>query len=194
MRHQVAVRKLGRTSSHRRAMLRNMVTSLLRHERIRTTTPKAKVARRYAERMITFGKRGTLHARRQAARFINDETVLKKLFDEIAPSFAERNGGYTRIVRTGVRRGDASDMAILELVTQSSERKDKGNRKTRERLAKFEVAGKDGKGKAKAKTKKGDADEAAAAVATAEADEASEAAVDTEADAEPTESEEEDKA
>lgn len=187
MRHQVAVRKLGRTASHRRAMLRNMVTSLLRHERIRTTTPKAKVARRYAERMITFGKRGTLHARRQAARFINDETVLKKLFDEIAPSFAERNGGYTRIVRTGVRRGDASDMAILELVTQSSERQDKSNRKTRERLAKFKVDGKGG-GKSKGK-KKGDADEAA--VATAVADEP---VVEVDAETEGADSEEEDKA
>jgi len=177
MRHQVAVRKLGRTASHRRAMLRNMVTSLLRHERIRTTTPKAKVARRFAERMITFGKRGTLHARRQAARFINDETVLKKLFDEIAPSFAERNGGYTRIVRTGTRRGDASDMAILELVSQSAERQDKTNRKSRERLAKFETADKT-KGKGKSKAPKADAEEAA--VATAEADDASDDAAQAE--------------
>jgi large subunit ribosomal protein L17 len=140
MRHQVAVRKLGRTSAHRRAMLRNMVTSLFQHERIRTTTPKAKVARRYAERMITFGKRGDLHARRQAARFINDETVLKKLFDEIAPKMVERQGGYTRIVRAGYRKGDAADVAILELVTHSPERAEKGNRKTAERLAKFEVS------------------------------------------------------
>ena len=103
MRHQVAVRKLGKTTSHRRAMLRNMVTSLLRHERIRTTTPKAKVARRYVDRMITLGKRGDLHARRTAARFINDETILKKLFEEIAPKFTERNGGYTRIMRAGIR-------------------------------------------------------------------------------------------
>ena len=119
-------------------MLRNMVTSLMRHERIRTTTPKAKVARRHAERMITLGKKGDLHARRTAAKFINDETVLKKLFDEIAPKFAERNGGYTRIVRTGVRKGDAADMAILELVDFSPERPKKvGNRKSRERLAEF---------------------------------------------------------
>ncbi len=180
MRHQVAVRKLGRTASHRRAMLRNMVTSLLRHERIRTTTPKAKVARRYAERMITFGKRGTLHARRQAARFINDETVLKKLFDEIAPSFKERAGGYTRIVRTGVRRGDAADVAILELVTQSTERQDKGNRKSRERLAKFELEGEKKKSKGKKKAaKKGDTAGDDAAVATAEAEaEAAEAEAD----------------
>lgn len=142
MKHQVAVRKLGRTAAHRRAMLRNMVTSLLRHERIRTTTPKAKVARRYAERMITLGKRGDLHARRTAARFINDETVLKKLFDEVAPKFAERQGGYTRILRLGVRKGDAADMAILELVDFSPERTKKvGNRKSRERLAAFELGG-----------------------------------------------------
>ena len=140
MRHQVAVRKLGRTASHRRAMLRNMVTSLMQHERIRTTTPKAKVARRYAERMITLGKKGDLHARRTAAKFINDETVLKKLFDEIAPKFVERKGGYTRIMRDGIRKGDAADMAILELVDYSPERPKKvGNRKSRERLAEFKL-------------------------------------------------------
>jgi large subunit ribosomal protein L17 len=121
-------------------MLRNMVTSLMRHERIRTTTPKAKVARRYAERMITLGKKGDLHARRTAAKFINDETVLKKLFEEIAPKFVERNGGYTRIMRDGIRKGDAADMAILELVTFSPDRAKKvGNRKSRERLAEFKV-------------------------------------------------------
>src|SRR2546426_11966903 len=108
MRHRVSVRKLGKTPSHRRAMLRNMVTSRFRHERISTTAPKAKEAKRWAERMITFGKRGDLHARRQAARFINDETVLKKLFEEIAPAFESRPGGYTRILRTGVRKGDVA--------------------------------------------------------------------------------------
>lgn len=155
MRHQIGISKLSRTPAHRRAMLRNMVTSLFRHERIRTTAPKAKLARRYAERMITFGKRGDLHARRQVARFINDETVLKKLFDEIAPSVAERNGGYTRILRTGVRAGDRADMAILELVTKSPGRNKKvTNRKTAERLAEFKVEAKaDTKGTVKAKAK-----------------------------------------
>lgn len=154
MRHQVSVRKLGRTASHRRAMLRNMVTSLMRHERIRTTTPKAKVARRYADRMITLGKRGNLHARRVAARFINDETVLKKLFDEIAPKFVERNGGYTRIMHDGVRKGDAADMAILELVTFSPERPKKiGNRKSRERLAEYKLDDKGAKAAAAADAK-----------------------------------------
>src|SRR5215510_783910 len=115
MRHQHGVAKLGKTPAHRRAMLRNMVTSLFQHESIKTTAPKAREARRWAERMI---KRGDLHARRQAATFVNDETVLKKLFDEIAPSFKDRNGGYTRMMRTGVRKGDVAELAILELVTK----------------------------------------------------------------------------
>ena len=153
MRHRVSISKLGKRPAHRRAMLRNMVTSLLRHERIRTTAPKAKEARRHAEHMITLGKRGDLHARRLAARFVNDETVLKKLFDEIAGRFKERQGGYTRILRTGVRKGDASDMAILELVTQSPERVKPKNRKTRERLAEFRVG--DERGGAKAGRKGG---------------------------------------
>jgi large subunit ribosomal protein L17 len=163
MRHRVAISKLGKRPAHRRAMLRNMVTSLLRHERIRTTAPKAKEARRHAEHMITLGKRGDLHARRLAARFINDETVLKKLFDEIAGRFQERRGGYTRILRTGPRLGDRSDMAILELVTQSPARQKPKNRKTRERLAEFK-AGEEGgkpkrKGGRKSKPAEGGADE-----------------------------------
>jgi large subunit ribosomal protein L17 len=157
MRHQVGVRKLGKTPSHRRAMLRNMVTSLFRHERITTTAPKAKEAKRWAERMITLGKRGDLHARRQAATFVNDETVLKKLFDEIAPSFKDRAGGYTRVMRTGVRKGDVAEMAILELVTNSPPRTQPENRKARERLVEFKVGviseKKPAKPKAKAKSK-----------------------------------------
>ena len=152
MRHQKGVAKLGKSQAHRRAMLRNMVTSLLRHERIRTTAPKAKVARRYAEHMITLGKKGGLHARRQAAAFINDETVLKKLFDELAPKFGERTGGYTRLMRMGPRKGDGADMAILELVTQSQPRaKKKSNRKTAARLLPFQTAAeaKSGKGRRK---------------------------------------------
>jgi len=154
MRHQVGVRKLGKTPSHRRAMLRNMVTSLFLHERITTTAPKAKEAKRWAERMITLGKRGDLHARRQAATFVMDETVLKKLFDEIAPGFKERKGGYTRVMRTGVRKGDVAEMAILELVTKSPARKQPENRKARERLVEFKPGAttekKPRKGKAKA--------------------------------------------
>ncbi|MCL7487940.1 MAG: 50S ribosomal protein L17 [Desulfobulbaceae bacterium] len=116
MRHRKAGRKLGRTAAHRKAMLRNMVTSLFEHERIVTTVPKAKEARRVADKMITLAKRGDLHARRQAHSYIQSKDVVAKLFDEIQGQFADRQGGYTRIIRTGVRQGDAAPMAILELV------------------------------------------------------------------------------
>jgi large subunit ribosomal protein L17 len=102
-------------------MLRNMVTSLLEHERIVTTVPKAKEARRLAEQMITLGKRGDLHARRQALAYIRSKSVVAKLFDELSSQYAERQGGYTRIVRTGSRTGDAAPMAILELVEYRDE-------------------------------------------------------------------------
>jgi large subunit ribosomal protein L17 len=167
MRHQNSISKLGKTPAHRRAMLRNMVTSLFRHERIQTTQAKAKVAQSYAERMITFGKKGDLHARRMAARFINDETVLKKLFTEIAPSFAERNGGYTRVLRTGPRSGDKAEMAILELVTKTPARPKKvANRKTAARLAPFSGGGK----LPRRKPKPAAAPEADTATAVAEAE------------------------
>lgn len=116
MRHKYSGRRLGRTSSHRMAMFRNMVTSLLQHERIVTTTEKAKEARPIAEKMITLGKRGDLHARRQALSFIRSKDVVEKLFTEIKDKFDDRKGGYTRIIKTGVRKGDAAEMAILELV------------------------------------------------------------------------------
>ena len=116
MRHRKAGRKLGRTSAHRSAMLRNMVTSLFEHERIVTTVPKAKEARRVADKMITLAKRGDLHARRQAFSYIRSKDVVAKLFNEIPAQFTDRQGGYTRIIRTGTRLGDAAPMAILELV------------------------------------------------------------------------------
>jgi large subunit ribosomal protein L17 len=116
MRHRKSGRKLGRTSSHREAMFRNMVTSLFEHERIVTTTPKAKEARRIADKMITLAKRGDLHAKRQAMSYIRSKDVVAKLFDVIQLQFVDRNGGYTRIIQTGVRQGDAAAMAILELV------------------------------------------------------------------------------
>lgn len=116
MRHRKAGRSLGRTSSHRAAMLRNMVTSLLEMERIVTTVPKAKEARRVAEQMITLGKRGDLHARRQAMSYIRSKDIVAKLFDQLSTQYADRQGGYTRIIRTGSRSGDAAPMAILELV------------------------------------------------------------------------------
>lgn len=110
------LRKLGRPTDHRKAMLRNQVTSLLREGRIETTVTRAKETKRMADKMITLGKRGDLHARRQALAYIYDEDVVKKLFDEIAPKYAERNGGYTRVLRLGPRRGDGAEMAIIELV------------------------------------------------------------------------------
>ena len=116
MRHRKKGRGLSRSPSHRRALLRNMATSLFRHERIRTTTARAKELRPYAERLVTLARRGDLHARRLAARRIADREVLGKLFDEIGPRYAERPGGYTRILKLGPRKGDAADMALIELV------------------------------------------------------------------------------
>jgi len=108
--------KLGLRTDHRNAMFRNMVTSLLRHERIETTEPRAKAIRSLAEKMITLGKKGDLHARRQAVSFILDQEVVKKLFADLAPKYAERPGGYTRIIKIGPRRGDAAQMVLIELV------------------------------------------------------------------------------
>lgn len=116
MRHKIAGKRLGRTTSHRMAMFRNMVTSLFEHERIVTTVEKAKGLRPIAEKMITLGKRGDLHARRQALSFIRSKDVVDKLFSEIKDKFADRQGGYTRILKTGIRKGDAASMAIIELV------------------------------------------------------------------------------
>ena len=116
MRHRKAGRRLGRTSSHLDAMLRNMVTSLLDQERIVTTVPKAKEARRLAEQMITLGKRGDMHARRQAMAYIRSKDIVAKLFDQLSNQYADRQGGYTRIIKTGTRLGDAAPMAIIELV------------------------------------------------------------------------------
>lgn len=116
MRHGKSKRKLGRTSAHRDAMFRNMVTSLFEHERIVTTREKAKELRPIAEKMITLAKRGDLHARRQALSYIRSKDVVEKLFTDIQEQFADRKGGYTRILQTGTRAGDAAHMAIIELV------------------------------------------------------------------------------
>jgi len=116
MRHRKAHRKLGRTASHRKALLANLAMALLQHKQIRTTTIKAKEVRREVERLITFAKRGTLADRRQVLRRIHDRRVVKNLFDEIAPTYQDRNGGYTRIIKLGQRRGDGAELAILELV------------------------------------------------------------------------------
>ncbi|TET25263.1 MAG: 50S ribosomal protein L17 [Dehalococcoidia bacterium] len=116
MRHKVAGRKLGRTGSHRRALYRNLVTDLLNYEKITTTQAKAKEVRSLAEKMITLGKEGGLHSRRQALSFILDKKVADKLFAELAPKYAERPGGYTRITKIGPRLGDGAAMVQLELV------------------------------------------------------------------------------
>ncbi len=116
MRHGCAGRQFGRDTSHRKALLRMLVTSLLKNEKIETTVAKAKEIRPLAEKMITLAKRGDLHARRQALSFINDEIVVRGLFTQIAPRFTARSGGYTRIVLTRTRFGDAAPMAVIELV------------------------------------------------------------------------------
>ena len=123
MRHRHGYRKLGRTSSHRKALLRHLVTSLFasEHGRIRTTLPKAKEARKVAERLITCAKRDDLHSRRLVLRTVADKAVVHKLFAEVAPSFATRPGGYTRVLKLGPRRGDNAEMALLELVKDASE-------------------------------------------------------------------------
>ncbi len=121
MRHKKAGRRLGRTTPHRKAMMRNMVTSLLEHERIVTTTPKAKELRKLADQMITLAKRGDLHARRQALSVIRDKKVVDKLFSQLKDEYMDRNGGYTRIIRTGNRNGDAAAMAIIELTNYTEE-------------------------------------------------------------------------
>lgn len=108
--------KLGRTSSHRRALFRSLVTALILNGRIRTTDAKAKAIRPFADKMITLGKRGDLHARRQAAAFLREPAAVQKLFNEIAPRYAERNGGYTRVLKVDNRRGDAAPESIIELV------------------------------------------------------------------------------
>ena len=116
MNHKIGFNPLSRTTAHRRAMTRNMVTSLFRYERITTTKAKALEVRKSAEKLITRGKVDSVHNRREAAKFIQDEKILNKLFTEIGPRMKERNGGYTRVLKLGYRQGDAADMVILELV------------------------------------------------------------------------------
>lgn len=135
MRHLKSGSKLGRNPWHRRATLRNLVTNLFEHGRITTTMTRAKAARPVAEKMITLGKRDTLHARRQAAAYIMTAGVTQKLFSEIAPKFSDRAGGYTRIIPAGVRAGDGAKVAILELVNYEFKRKQKKERAKKEEPA-----------------------------------------------------------
>ena len=123
MRHRNSGRKLNRSSSHRRAMFRNMATALLKHEQIKTTLPKAKELRPVVERMITLGKRGSLHSRRQALSFLQDEAIVRKLFDGLAERYEDRTGGYTRVLKAGFRYGDSAPMAYIELVDRDEDAK-----------------------------------------------------------------------
>ena len=129
MRHLISGSKLGRQPAHRRATLRNLVTNLIEKERIQTTLLRAKAARPLAERMITLGKRDSLHARRQAAAFLTTPGATKKLFADLAPRFSDRPGGYTRIVRIGWRIGDGAELAVLEFIGSELKRKEKKPRK-----------------------------------------------------------------
>jgi large subunit ribosomal protein L17 len=138
MRHKVSGYKLGRTTSHRRSLLRNMVTSLIIEERIETTVPKAKALRPSVEKMITLGKRGDLAARRQAAAYLMTDEAVKKLFDTIGPRFGDRNGGYTRIVRTAWQKGDGADKAFIELLGSEQVLDEKRQKRAEARAKKAE--------------------------------------------------------
>jgi len=138
MRHKVAGFKLGRTTSHRRSLLRNMVTSLIIEERIETTVPKAKALRPSIEKMITLGKKGDLAARRKAAAYVMTDEALKKLFDVIGPRFGDREGGYTRIVRTAWQKGDGADKAFIELLGSEKVLDEKRQKRAETRAKKAE--------------------------------------------------------
>ena len=133
MRHKIHGKTLRRNTAQRKSLLRNLVTAFLEKERMRTTLAKAKAARPLAEKMITLSKRNTLHARRQALRFITKKEIVKKLFDDIGPRFSERPGGYARIVKLGPRAGDGADMAILELVGTEFKKKEKKKESLKEK-------------------------------------------------------------
>lgn len=125
MRHKVSGRKFGRERDHRRLMLKNLVNSLVEYGRINTTVARAKEIRGIAERVLTYGKKGTVHHRRLAFKVLNNRTLVKKVFDELAPLYTDRNGGYTRVLKNGYRKGDNAPMAIIEFVEGSSKSKDK---------------------------------------------------------------------
>lgn len=140
MRHRKSFNKLGRTASHRKALLSNLTTELFLHKRIKTTQVKAKAVRPLAERLITFVKEGTLSARRQVLRIVRNKQVVKELFDEMAAVFSSRNGGYTRIVKLGRRPGDGAEVAYLELVGFEGVKKEKKQKKEKEKKTKEKKA------------------------------------------------------
>lgn len=143
MRHRKAGKRLGRDTSHRQAMLRNMVTSLFRHEQIETTDAKAKQLRPVAEKMITLAKRGDLHARRQVLSIMQDKTITHRLFEEIRDRYLDRQGGYVRVVKKGIRKGDGAPVSIIQLLPE-----EEGKKKAKKK----EASGRAGKTKSKAKT------------------------------------------
>lgn len=140
MRHGMKHRKLNKTASHRKAMFRNMVNSLIEHEQIVTTLPKAKELRAIADKIITLGKRGDLHARRQATAKMRKDEQVRKLFDVIGPRYADRHGGYTRVLKAGYRRGDNAPMAVIELVDRDFAAKGAGDKARLEALEAADVA------------------------------------------------------
>lgn len=140
MRHLKSGRQLSRNSSHRWALMRNLVTALLRNEKIQTTDAKAKELRRWADRVISLGKEGSLHARRQALSIVQDKAVVRKLFDTIGPRFKDRPGGYTRIVKIGIRRGDAAPVSMIELVAAAEAPAEKAAPKKGRRARRREAA------------------------------------------------------
>ena len=150
MRHRKAGKELGRNPSHRRAMLRNMVTSLLKHEQIETTDAKAKAVRPVAEKMITLAKRGDLHARRQALSYVQDKAVAHRLFDELKDRYLDRQGGYVRIVKKGTRKGDGADISVIQLLPVEAGKKSGKKKPKKPKRSKTT----DTKAKKKAETKK----------------------------------------
>jgi large subunit ribosomal protein L17 len=140
MRHLKSGRQLSRNSSHRWALMRNLITALLREEKIRTTDPKAKELRRWVDRVITLGKRGDLHARRQVLSIVQDKSVVRKLFDTIAPRFKDRPGGFTRIIKIGIRHGDAAQISVIELVTSDNAKEGSTGGRRRRRRARRQAA------------------------------------------------------
>jgi len=140
MRHLKSGRQLSRNSSHRWALMRNLITALLREEKIRTTDPKAKELRRWVDRVITLGKRGDLHARRQVLSIVQDKSVVRKLFDTIAPRFKDRPGGFTRIIKIGIRHGDAAQMSVIELVASDNAKEGSTGGRRRRRRARRQAA------------------------------------------------------
>jgi len=139
MRHGRYVKKMGRTSSHRIAMLRNMVTSFIRHEKVRTTDVKAKELRIVAEKMITLGKKGDLHARRQALAIVRDKAMVKKLFEQLSLRYKDRSGGYTRVVKTGYRNGDNAPLSVVEFLP-GEEKKGRAKKKAAEKVVEKDAA------------------------------------------------------